>query len=325
MDTPPVCDYEGSDYPDRFWGTKPRYYEDQTERIALRRLLPPRGRRVVHLGAGFGRMTCELGGYDQVIVLDYSRTMLRDAQARLGREDRYIYVAADVYRLPLADGSCDAAVMERVIHHMADVCAALRQIRAVLAPGAPFVLEYASKHHLKAILRYWLRCQDWSPFDCDPVEFYELYFNFHPTHMARCLRECGFETRRKLAVSYFRAATLKRLVPANVLVALDRLVQPTGQFALYSPSVFTLNVATGSTPPAALDGPLFKCPLCGALLYAEGDQLVCPGGDGRWAVRDGLYDFKDNLVSEKVAGRQPESRQGGAQSRLRIAVNRSAG
>ena len=207
----------------------------------------------------------------------------------------------------------------------ADVCAALRRIRAVLAPGAPFVLEYATKHHLKAILRYWLRCQDWSPFDCDPVEFYELYFNFHPTHMARCLRECGFETRRKLAVSYFRAATLKRLVPANVLVALDRLVQPTGQFALYSPSVFTLNIAAGSTPPAALDGPLFKCPLCGALLYAEGDQLVCPGGDGRWAVRDGLYDFKDNLVSEKVAGRQPESRQGGAQSRLRIAVNRSAG
>ncbi|MCL4237510.1 MAG: methyltransferase domain-containing protein [Anaerolineae bacterium] len=298
MDTPPVCDYEGSDYRDRFWESKPRSYEDRTEHLALRRLLPPRGRRVVHLGAGFGRMTHELDGYDQVIVLDYSRTMLRDAQARLGRDGRYVYVAADIYRLPLADGSCDAAVMERVIHHMADVCAALRQVRAVLAPGAPFVLEYASKRHLKSTLRYLVRRQDWNPFEREPVAFDALYFNFHPDYMAACLRECGFVTRRKLAVSYFRVGVLKRLIPLSVLVTLDRLMQPTGQIALYSPSVFTLNFATGSTPPAAPDGPLFKCPLCGAHLYEEGDELICPTGDGRWAVRDGIYDFKENLAAE---------------------------
>ncbi len=105
-------------------------------------------------------------------------------------------------------------------------------------------------------------------------------------------------TRRKLAVSYFRVGVLKRLIPLSVLVTLDRLMQPTGQIALYSPSVFTLNFATGSTPPAAPDGPLFKCPLCGAHLYEEGDELICPTGDGRWAVRDGIYDFKENLAAE---------------------------
>ena len=47
-------------------------------------------------------MTTELGGYDQVIVLDYSRTMLQQAQQRLGTGGRYVYVAADIYRLPLA-------------------------------------------------------------------------------------------------------------------------------------------------------------------------------------------------------------------------------
>src|SRR3972149_6585723 len=107
----PVCDYEGSTYRADFWEGRGRDYEDLTERIALRRLLPPRGRRIAHLGAGFGRMTNELGGYDQVIVLDYSRTMLQDAQARLGRTASILYVAADIYRLPLADGSCDAALM----------------------------------------------------------------------------------------------------------------------------------------------------------------------------------------------------------------------
>jgi hypothetical protein len=171
------------------------------------------------------------------------------------------------------------------------------------------VLEYASKRHLKSISRYWLKCQAWSPFDRDPVAFEPLYFNFHPDYMARCLQKSGFETRRRLAVSYFRVGALKRLVPVSVLVALDRLVQLTGQIALYSPSVFTLNIATGSTPPAALDGPLFKCPVCGALLHVEGDDLICPGEDGRWALRDGIYDFKENLASEKAAERQFEGKE----------------
>jgi len=281
--SPPVIDYEGSNYRTDFWEGQRRSYEDLTERIALRRLLPPRGRRIVHLGAGYGRMTNELSGYDCVVELDYSRSMLREAQAHLGAGQRYIYVAADIYHLPLADGSCDGAVMERVIHHMADVPAALAEIRRVLAPGAPFVLEYANKRNLKA----------WSPFDLQPVEFVKLNFDFHPAYMARCLREAGFETRRRLTLSYFRIGLLKRTVPVPLLVFLDRLLQPTGQIAPYSPSVFTLNSAAGNTPPAAVDGPLFRCPTCGGSLHQEDATLVCEHGDGRWPIRDGMYDFKE--------------------------------
>jgi len=293
-DTPVrICDYEGSGYQADFWEGQGRDYEDLTERIALRRLLPPVGRRIAHLGAGFVLMTTELVGYDQVIVLDYSRTMLQQAQQRLGSGGRYVYVAADIYRLPLAAGSCDAALMERVIHHMADVPAALRQIRSALAPGAPFVLEYANKRNLKAILRYWLKRQSWDPFDEAPVEFVELNFDFHPRYMAGCLQAAGFETRRRLAVSYFRMGLLKRTIPVSILVALDRLLQPTGQIAPFSPSVFTLNVAVGDAPPGALDGPLFRCPACGGALVDEGETLACERGDGRWALRDGIYDFKE--------------------------------
>jgi SAM-dependent methyltransferase len=291
----PICDYEGSNYKTDFWEGQGRDYEDLTERVALRRLLPPHGQRVVHLGAGFGRMTNELGGYEQVIVLDYSRTMLRDAQAQLGTDERFVYVAADIYRLPLADGCCDAAVMERVIHHFADVPAALHQVRAALAPGATFVLEYANKRNLKAILRYWLRRQDWNPFDHEPVEFVELNYDFHPAYMAHCLHEAGFETQRRLALSYFRMGFLKRRVPTGLLVRLDSLLQPTGQFAPYSPSVFTLNTAAGTEPPAALDGPIFKCPACGASVQREAEHMVCTGCAARWPIRDGIYDFKEPL------------------------------
>ena len=49
----PICDYEGSDYVE-FWNG--RQYEDSCERIALARLLPPGGARLIDLGAGFGRL-----------------------------------------------------------------------------------------------------------------------------------------------------------------------------------------------------------------------------------------------------------------------------
>jgi hypothetical protein len=38
---PAICDYEGSDYQERFWDQADRVYEDRVESIALRRLLPP--------------------------------------------------------------------------------------------------------------------------------------------------------------------------------------------------------------------------------------------------------------------------------------------
>ena len=94
-----------------------------------------RGRRIVELGASFGRLADLYTGYDQVILLDYAKSGLREAQERLGRSDRYIYVAADIYHLPLAPGACDTAVTVRVLHHLADIPAALRGIARGAAAG----------------------------------------------------------------------------------------------------------------------------------------------------------------------------------------------
>ena len=82
--------------------------------------------------------------------------------------------------------------MERVIHRMADVPAALRQIRSALAPGSPFVLEYANKRNLKAILRYWLKRQSWD-LRRAPVEFVGAELRFPPRYIDGCLRTAGFE------------------------------------------------------------------------------------------------------------------------------------
>ena len=153
QETPPICDYEGSDYQTTFWDQGGRNYEDQAEAVALRRLLPSTGKRMLEIGAGAGRNTPRYQAYDQVILMDYSLTQMQQAQERLGQRERYIYVAADVYRLPFTDQLFDGATMIRVLHHIAEPILALTQIHRVMEPGGTFILEYANKQNLKAILR----------------------------------------------------------------------------------------------------------------------------------------------------------------------------
>jgi len=295
MTNPPVCDYDGSDYQDSFWGGGTREYEDRAEAIALKRLLPKNGQLLLELGAGAGRNTPRYTGFERVVLVDYSRTQLQQAQSNLGSSPRYTYVAADIYRLPFVDGLFDAATMIRTLHHMADAPLALRQVRNVLTPGAVFILEYASKHNLKAILRYALKRQEWSPYSLEPVEFEALNFDFHPRAVRNWLKECDFQLERQLTVSHFRMGVLKKVFPPGFLAWMDALASLSGDWWQLSPSVFTRSMATGTGQPAAT-GTFFKCPECSDPgLVEHSDHLACPGCGRKWALRDGIYDFKEAI------------------------------
>jgi ubiquinone/menaquinone biosynthesis C-methylase UbiE len=289
---PPICNYENSDYQEKFWDQGDRLYEDQAEAIALQRLLPTGGDLLLELGAGAGRNTKRYIGFKQVVLLDYSLTQLKQAMERLGRNQRYIYVAADIYKLPFVDGLFDAATMIRTLHHMAEPQAALMQVRQILKPGAIFILEYANKRNLKAILRYFIRMQTWSPFSLQSVEFEKLNFDFHPKMVRRWLKDTSFTLHRQLAVSYFRLGMLKRSVPLNLLVRMDAWLQPSGDWCQLSPSVFARCQADGDTPKAAA-GTFFKCPACGSYdIGPHGSKLNCVGCGKEWPIRDGIFDFR---------------------------------
>ncbi|MBN1668875.1 MAG: class I SAM-dependent methyltransferase [Anaerolineales bacterium] len=290
---PPICDYEGSDYQTSFWEQGGRAYEDRAEAIALRRLLPSQGELLLEIGAGAGRNTLRYQGYARIVLMDYSLTQLQQAQARLGRDPRFTYVAADVYRLPFAEAIFDGATMIRVLHHIAEPRQALHQIRRVLQPQAVFILEYANKQNLKAILRFWLGRQAWSPFEHQPVEFVPLNFDFHPQAVRQWLQQAGFELQRQLTVSHFRLGPLKRLFPARLLAGLDGLAQLTGDWWQLSPSVFTRSQAVGE-PTVAVPGTFFRCPACdGTALQERPAVLHCSSCGKDWPVVAGIYDFRD--------------------------------
>jgi Zn finger protein HypA/HybF involved in hydrogenase expression len=182
--------------------------------------------------------------------------------------------------------------MIRTLHHMAEPKRALEQVRLVLQPGATFILEYANKHNLKAILRYILQMQSWSPFTPEAVEFTTLNFDFHPKSIRKWLEASSFSVERQLTVSHFRIDLLKRLFPLDMLVKLDSLAQLSGDLWQLSPSVFVLAEAAGETPVAP-PGALFRCLVCGHDKLEQLDaSLHCPSCDHHWSFENGIYDFR---------------------------------
>lgn len=291
VDTPPVCNYEGSDYQQSFWEKGGRAYEDAVEAIALRRLLPKGGTRMLELGAGAGRNTHRYEGYEQIVLLDYSTTQLQQARERLGDSPKYKYIAADIYHLPFVPGLFDGATMIRTLHHMADARAALDQVRSALQAGAIFILEYANKRNLKSILRYTFHRQAWNPFSPEPIEFADLNFDFHPLTVRAWLGLSKFAIQRTLTVSHFRVGFLKKMVPLKLLVWMDQLLQLTGEWWQLSPSIFLRTKAIGETSTAQA-GQFFKCPSCGAPLEDTPPELVCGQCGLRFPVSNGIYDFR---------------------------------
>ncbi len=293
METPPICSYEGSDYQTSFWEQGGREYEDAAEAIALQRLLPKSGRHMLELGAGAGRNTQRYAGFEQVTLVDYSLTQLQQAQQRLGTGEAYRYVAADIYHLPFAPARFDAATMIRTLHHMAEPANALKQVRACLQPNAVFILEFANKTNLKAILRYFLRRQNWNPFSPEPVEFAALNYDFHPATVRTWLRQNSFAIERQLTVSHLRVGFLKRALPLRLLVALDSLLQLTGNLWQVSPSVFVRSHAVGGEAAPADEDAFFRCPACGhAPLPDTPPLLTCPACGQTYPVIDGIYDMR---------------------------------
>jgi len=292
-DARPICDYEGSDYRTTFWEGQGREYEDAVERALLRRWLPPSGRRLIDIGAGFGRLADLYDGFEQVVLFDYSFSQLAYARQRLG-DERFIYVAGDLYRMPLASQTIDCAVMVRVLHHIADVPAALAQVARIVRPNGHYLLEFANKRHLKTLLRH-ATGRGPDPRDREPYEFADVHFDFHPTWVQERLTEAGFAVKRKRSLSILRLGALKRRVSSQAMAALDRVLQPLTTPLDLGPSVFTQSTSTKTgEPPWVETAALFRCPDCGhepLKADAQGD-LDCSRCGAHWPCRDGVYLFK---------------------------------
>lgn len=119
------------------------------QRIAARALdlldLAP-GERVLELGCGTGvflpALAADVMPSGHIVGLDHNPGFLEEARQRVvaaGLSTLVTLEEADAVRLPFPTASFDAVHVERVLMHLEDPDAALREVRRVLKPGGRFV------------------------------------------------------------------------------------------------------------------------------------------------------------------------------------------
>jgi SAM-dependent methyltransferase len=109
-------------------------------REAVRRhLRPSPGMTLVDVGAGTGTFAAAFADwFDIRVVAVEPSTAMRH---RIPRTPAIEVLDGDACAVPLPDRSADGAWLSLVIHHIADLAAAAREIRRVLRPGAPVLMR----------------------------------------------------------------------------------------------------------------------------------------------------------------------------------------
>ena len=126
-----------------------RRWKRQTVDLALGGAKRPA--RVLDLCCGSGDLSflAEERGAAAVVGVDFTLPMLAVAQRRRRRGGRRVgFVQADALRLPFADGAFDVLTIGYGLRNIADIPAALLEMRRVLAPGGrAVVLDFGKPSH----------------------------------------------------------------------------------------------------------------------------------------------------------------------------------
>lgn len=236
-----ISDYNGYDYKKIFWENADRKYEDEADRMAIRRLLPRQMDSFVDIAGGYGRLADEYIPRAKVATLfDYSETEL--AQARDLYGDKLKTQSGDIYSLPFKDNSFDGLLMVRATHHFKDMQKVSDELYRILKPGGVAVIEVANKKTLPRMVRYWAGKTDQNPFSLEPIHLKEIdadgFFNYHPKYIENIFKNSGFQISEVLSVSNFRSARLKAIFGNKFLINLESGAQKLLAPIRFAPSIY---------------------------------------------------------------------------------------
>jgi ubiquinone/menaquinone biosynthesis C-methylase UbiE len=304
-------DYENYDYRE-FWEDGSRLYEDNSERLALKKLfrsVDMRDRTFIDLGCGYGRLFNEYMDFKNIILVDYSLNNLKNARETISRFlgpdneklKKIYFVSADVRHLPFRDSIIDAALTVRVIHHISDPEELFKEVKRILNKDSLFLLEFANKRNLKNILRFFTGRLKKSPFSIETFHVGETILNYHPKRIKNLLVKNGFEIKKQISVSNFRLGFLKKHIKINSLVFFENFFQNIFSWKGLGPSIFfkTVCYKYDTEKDTGLDhnikpAGLFICPSCksGPMNFTSDGRIICRSCSKEFRTIDGIYDFK---------------------------------
>lgn len=236
-----ISDYNGYDCKKIFWEDVDREYEDQADRMAIRKLLPKRMANFADIGGGYGRLTGEyLKRAHKVYLFDYSKTELEQAKEVYG--DKIETKAGDIYELPFRDNELDGLMMVRVTSHLKYLDKAVAELYRVLKPGGVAVIEVANKRTLPKMARFITGRSKVNPFDKKPANYKEIskagFYNYHPKYVEEIFDRVGFKREKVLSVSNFRNKKLKKVFRTNNLVKMEDKAQSILAPVRFAPSIY---------------------------------------------------------------------------------------
>ncbi len=225
-----------------------RDYEHAAEEMAIKRLL--KGKRfhnAVDVGGGYGRLAVLLEKYSEKVTLaepsqqqlDIAKDFLKDHP----KIDRSLLQADN---LKFKADTMDLVTTIRVMHHLPDPSAEFNEIHRIMRNDGWFILEVANFSHGRNRLKYALKGKRMpqAPVDIrskDNKNDDEIAFvNHNPNTVIKQLAHAGFKVERILSVSNLRSTKLKKFLPINAMLAVEKVLQPALAKTYFGPSVFLL-------------------------------------------------------------------------------------
>ncbi len=225
-----------------------RDYENESERIALRRLL--KNKHFAHaadIGGGYGRLCVFLKDYaDKVTLAEPSQQQLDIGKKFLKNQKDIDMVLTQADDLKFKDESLDLITMIRVMHHLPDPSAEFSEIKRVLTSDGYFVLEIANYSHAVNRVKHLVKGKK---MPLEPVDIRSeknkkdseiAFVNHNPKTVIKQLAHAGLKVEKILSVSNLRSPGLKKVIPRSVMLNLENIMQPTLAKTFFRPRTFLL-------------------------------------------------------------------------------------
>jgi len=285
--------YEGIQYKD-FWTGLSKDRLDQEEQALVNELLPASGRRFIDVGCGFGRLAgCYLNRFQQVVMLDGSMTLLKQAQEISG--EKAFYIAADVNHLPFQSESFDCALMIRVFHHLPNSQAILLELKRILGDSGVLVFNYSNKRNARQIFEWLLRLTKVNPFTLEPAGLGTTFIHHHPQYVNRVLNDTGFSLIKYRGSGVMDKITAK-LGLFDKLASTGKFVAPAWGAIKLAPWIICKANSGNASTTASDKGieELLICPSCHHSLQKTSCKYTCLTCGKQYPIKDGIVDFRFN-------------------------------
>jgi ubiquinone/menaquinone biosynthesis C-methylase UbiE len=225
-----------------------RDYENESERLALKRLLKDHHfNHAADIGGGYGRLCIFLEQYaDKVTLAEPSQQQLDIGKDFLKDHPEIDRVLTQADDLKFKDKSLDLITMIRVMHHLPDPSAEFAEIKRVMTDDGVFILEVANFIHARNRLKYIMRAKK---LPTEPVDIRSkqhknkdeiAFVNHNPKTVINQLAHAGLRVEKTLSVSNLRSPGLKKIVPMHLMLAVENMMQAPLAKSYFGPSTFFL-------------------------------------------------------------------------------------